>query len=139
MNQLIITGNLVYPPEARTTPTGVPVTTFLVAVTKRKAGANEKSADYFKVSAWKQLAESCAQHLDKGRKVAVVGEVSCSAYMGKDGTPRAQMEINASKVEFLTPRSNERYPESDIEREQRQQAAQYQAFETIEDDDLPFK
>lgn len=48
-------------------------------------------------------------------------------------------EVFVAEVEFLSPRSNERYPESDIEREQRQQAAQYQAFETIEDDDLPFK
>lgn len=139
MNQLIITGNLVYPPEARTTPAGVPVTTFTVAVTRRNTPQGEKSADYFRVTAWRALGESCAKHLDKGRKVAVVGEVSCKAYTGKDGSARCQMEVNASQVEFLTPRSNDRFPESDIEREQRQQAAQYQACETIEDDDQPFK
>ena len=75
-----------------------------MAVNRRKGQDNE--TDYFRCSAWRELAESCAQYLKKGSKVCVWGSVSVSTYKAQDGTMRASMDVTASDVEFLTPRES---------------------------------
>lgn len=107
MNKLTIIGNLTRAPESRVTSTGVTVVSFTVAVNRRRsqnADNSQPEADFFRVSAWRQLGENCARYLDKGRKVCVVGAVSCRTYTGNDGQTHASMEINADDVEFLTPK-----------------------------------
>ena len=104
MNKLTIIGNLTADPELRTIPSGASVCTFTVAVTRR-FGKEDRQTDFFRVTAWRQLGETCSRYLSKGRKVCVIGEVSARAYEGKDGTVRASLEVTADEVEFLTPRA----------------------------------
>ncbi|HIU18936.1 MAG TPA: single-stranded DNA-binding protein, partial [Candidatus Limiplasma stercoravium] len=63
MNKLTIIGNLTRDPELRTTSTGVNVCSFTVAVNRRRSaqGGNQPEADFFRVSAWRQLGENCAK------------------------------------------------------------------------------
>jgi single-strand DNA-binding protein len=107
MNKLFIVGNLTRDPELRTTSSGISVCSFTVAVNRRRssaAAAGQPEADFFRVSAWRQLGENCQKYLAKGRKVAVVGSVSVQTYQGNDGTTRASLEVNADDVEFLSPK-----------------------------------
>ena len=106
MNKVFIVGNLTRDPELRSTRDGIPVCSFTVAVNRRQrnAEAGQPEADFFRVSAWRQLGDICSRYLAKGRKVAVVGTVSASAYVGNDGQARASLEVTADDVEFLTPR-----------------------------------
>lgn len=139
MNKLTIIGNLTADPELRSTPSGVSVCTFTVAVNSRQKDAT----DFFRVSAWRQLGESCSRFLAKGKKVAVVGEVTARAFEGKDGSLRARMEVTASEVEFLSPKSEDKPVDrsSQYDREQREAAKRYAEdaeFEEITDGDLPF-
>ena len=110
MNKLTIIGNLTRDPELRTTSTGVNVCSFTVAVNRRNARRDDQNgqpeADFFRVSAWRQLADICSKYLAKGRKVCVVGSVSVHTYTGNDGTTRASMEVNADDVEFLSSRND---------------------------------
>ena len=107
MNKLTIIGNLTRDPELRTTSAGKEVCTFTVAVNRRKTGNNQKpEADFFRVSAWDGLAKSCGQFLAKGRKVAVVGSVSVHTFQTQTGETKAQLEVNASDVEFLSPKGD---------------------------------
>ena len=107
MNKLLIIGNLTRDPEMRTTSAGKDVCTFTVAVNRRKTGNNQQpEADYFRVSAWDGLAKSCGQFLAKGRKVAVVGSVSVHTFQTQTGETKAQLEVNASDVEFLSPKGD---------------------------------
>lgn len=104
MNHLTIIGNLTKDPEMRTTAAGVNVCDFTVAVNRRQrreSQAGQPEADFFRVSAWRQLGESCAKFLTKGRKVCVVGPVSVRTYQTQDGTTRASLEVTAQDVEFL--------------------------------------
>ena len=100
MNKLIAIGNLAREPELRSTPNGIPVCTFTIAVNGRK---QDEPATFFRVTAWRQLGENCNRYLTKGKKVFVSGPVSVSTYTAKDGTTRASMEITAEDVEFLSP------------------------------------
>ena len=110
MNKVFLIGNLTRDPELRTTQTGVSVCSFTIAVNRRRASnaeAGQPEADFFRVTAWRQLGEICSKYLAKGRKVSVVGTVSASAYTGNDGQPRASLEVQADDVEFLTPRGEQ--------------------------------
>ena len=100
MNKLAAIGNLTRDPELRSTPNGIPVCTFTIAVNGRKS---DEASTFFRVTAWRQLGENCNRYLTKGKKVFVSGPVSVSTYTAKDGTTRASMEITAEDVEFLSP------------------------------------
>lgn len=105
MNKLIIIGNLTRDPDMATTPSGKAVCTFNVAV-NRRSGGDHPEATYFRVTAWEQLAERCAQYLSKGKKVCCVGSVGAHAYTTNQGEIRAALEMQAREVEFLTPRAD---------------------------------
>ena len=130
MNKLTIIGNLTRDPELRTTSSGANVCDFTVAVNRRETDSNgNQLADFFRVSAWRQLGENCAKFLAKGRKVCVVGPVSVRTYTTKDGETKASMEITAQDVEFLSPKS-EGPSVSTADRDA--------GFTAVETDELPF-
>ena len=114
MNRLTIIGNLVRDPELRTVGSGINVCTFTVAVNRRKKTEGQPEADFFRVSAWRGLADTCSKYLAKGRKVAVVGSVSAQAYMGSDGTAKASLEVTADDVEFLSSRNEQSETTTDV-------------------------
>lgn len=133
MNQLTIIGNLCHSPELRTTDNGISVCSFTVAVNRRSKSSNpnQPEADFFRVSAWRELGENCQKYLEKGRKVAVVGPVSVRAYEGKDGTAKASLEVTAQNVEFLSSKGDAagKVPEAP-------KAAE--GYTEVDGEDLPF-
>ena len=109
----VIVGNLGRDPEMRYTPSGVPVTTFSVAVSRKWKGQDgemHEKTTWFRVKAWRKLAELCNQYLSKGRQVLVEGEVEASAWASQDGEPRASLEITAQTVKFLGSRGGAAAP-----------------------------
>ena len=101
MNKLTIIGNLTADPEMRVTTTGRNVCTFTVAVNRR-----DGEADFFRVSAWEKRGEVCKKYLTKGKKVCVIGPVSVHTYQANSGETRANLEVTADDVEFLSSNSS---------------------------------
>lgn len=135
MNKVHIIGNLTKDPALRTTPQGLSVCDFTVAVNRR--GKDE--TDYFRVTVWRQLAEICAKYLAKGRKVCVVGAVSARTYQTNDGQTRVSLEVTADDVEFLSPRdAQEMEQEQTYQRQERAAIQQDRGFTAVEPTDLPF-
>jgi single-strand DNA-binding protein len=97
MNNVIISGRLTADPELKTTPNGVSVCTFIVAVDRN---SKDDIADFPIVVAWRQTAEFVAKYLSKGRKVIIRGEIRTRNYEDKDGNKRKATEIQADRVEF---------------------------------------
>ena len=140
MNKLTIIGNLTRDPELRTTQSGVSVCSFTVAVNRRqtaqqRASGQQADADYFRVSAWRELGENCAKWLINGRKVAVVGPVSVSTYQGQDGKTYANMEVTAQDVEFLSSKQDIQRPAEPAPQVDPQSGMQQVEMDT---DELPF-
>lgn len=112
MEKTQIIGNLTRDPELRVTQTGLNVCSFTVAVNQKPTKAQreagqEPPAKFFRVTAWRELAEICNKYLAKGRKVYVEGTINASAYTGQqDGKPHASLELTADNVEFLSSRSD---------------------------------
>lgn len=137
MQKLTIIGNLTHNPETRTTQSGVSVCSFTVAVNRRFANQDgEKQTDFFRINAWRGLADTCAKYLAKGRKVAVIGELQARMYDGKDGEKRMSLDVQADEVEFLTPKSQAEQTEQ-TEPEQ-QPKTDENGFTDVNTMDLPF-
>ena len=136
MNRLTIIGNLTRDPETRTTQSGKIVCTFTVAVNRR---GGQQEADYFRVSAWNQLGDTCQRYLAKGRKVAVIGSVSVSCYTTQNGENRASLEVFAQDVEFLSSREDGQQARSaSVPVPQQAQTSTNAGYEQVDDEDLPF-
>ena len=143
MNKLTIIGNLTRDPELRSVQGRegmVSVCDFTVAVNRRQKNAQgQNEADFFRVTTWRGLADTCKKYLAKGRKVCVVGPVSCRTYTGNDGVTRASLEMTADDIEFLTPKDQQAAPAQQPEY-QNVPAEQTGIPGTIDadDEDLPF-
>ncbi len=142
MNKLTIIGNLTRDPELRTTPNGVSVCDFTVAVNRRNRSRDgqggQPEADFFRVSAWRVLGENCAKFLAKGRKVCVIGPVSVRTYQGNDGATRASLEVTADDVEFLSPRGEGEAAGAYSAPAPAAADSQPAGFTAVETDELPF-
>lgn len=104
----MITGNLTRDPELRSTNNGTAVCSMRVAVnTRRKdpeSGEWGEKPNYFDVTVWGAQGESCAQHLAKGRAVAVDGRLDWREWDATDGSGKRQaVSIIAENVQFLGP------------------------------------
>lgn len=133
INTLMIIGNLTRDPELRATKDGTQVCTFTVAVNRKISRGTAEQTDYFRVTAWRGLAESCAKYLQKGRKVYVSGPVTQSSYQGRDGQMHGTMEVTANEVEFLSGT-----PNSDRPAVQDKAPDTNKGFVEVTEGDLPF-
>lgn len=104
LNKMLVIGNLGGDPEMRYTPNGDPVTSFSIATNRRyttRDGEQREETEWFRVTAWRQLAEQCNQYLTKGRRVYVEGRLKSRTWTGDDGQTRFSNEIDAQQVVFL--------------------------------------
>jgi single-strand DNA-binding protein len=97
MNSVQLIGRLTHDPDAGHTARGTAVTSFRLAIDR--PGRN--GADFVTVKAWERLAEVTAEHLTRGRRVAVQGRLAHEAWMGSDGRRAERLTVVADRVEFL--------------------------------------
>jgi single-strand DNA-binding protein len=103
LNRVILIGRLTKDPELRYTPAGVAVTQFTLAVDRPFANSqtNKKEADFIAIVTWRELAETCANYLRKGRLCAVEGRIQVRSYDNKEGKKVFVTEVVADNVRFL--------------------------------------
>lgn len=103
VNQITIVGNVGSAPELKYTQNNVPFCRFSVAVNEQwnKDGEKQERVTWFPVVAFNGKSEACANYLEKGRLVAIVGKVRTREYETKDGTKHQVMQIVADTVSFL--------------------------------------
>ena len=132
MNKITLIGNLTHDPEVRSTPNGVTVCSFTIAVDRKfKDQSGNNQTDFFRINAWRSLGDTCARWLSKGKKVAVVGELQARTYEAKDGKTRMSLDVQADECEFLSPRTDAKHDEPKEE-------VDASGFEDISSDQIPF-
>lgn len=103
LNSIILEGNLVADPVAKTTPNGTSIASFSIA-SNRTYFVKEKEVDtevsYFDIEAWSKLADSCNETLKKGRSVRVVGRLKQDRWTDADWKNHSRVKIVAEHVEF---------------------------------------
>ncbi|HDH4488997.1 TPA: single-stranded DNA-binding protein [Staphylococcus aureus] len=139
LNRTVLVGRLTKDPELRSTPNGVNVGTFTLAVNRTFTNAQgEREADFINVVVFKKQAENVEKYLSKGSLAGVDGRLQTRNYENKDGKRVYVTEVVADSVQFLEPKNNN-------QQSNRQQNGQTQTgnnpFDNttaITDDDLPF-
>jgi single-strand DNA-binding protein len=102
LNRTILIGRLTRDPELRYTPNGVAVTTFTLAVDRPFSNQQgDREADFINIVTWRQLAETCANYLRKGRLTAVEGRIQVRNYENNEGRKVYVTEVVADNVRFL--------------------------------------
>ena len=114
-NRVILAGNLTRDPELRSTNEGVPVCDFGIAVNRRKPkDSHEEKADFFDVSAWRELGETIANYKKKGDPIIVEGRLQYRSWEDREsGQKRSKVDVVADNVQFLSNRGGEDGEEDD--------------------------
>lgn len=103
MNKVLLVGRLTRDPELRTTPSGMAVTRFTVAVSQTFTNRNgERGADFINCSAWGRQADNISKYCRKGTLVSAEGRIRTSSYDAQDGTKRYTTEVVCDTVNFLS-------------------------------------
>ena len=98
-NRVMLAGNLVRDPELRFTSNGIPVCSFSIAVNRVRS--KDDAADFFNVSAWRELGETIATHKKKGDPILLEGRLQYRTWEAEDGTKRSTVDVVADNVQFL--------------------------------------
>lgn len=140
MNKAILTGRLTKDPEHRTTPNGVSVTTFAVAVSRRTKNAEGRyDADFINVVAWRSTADFVAKYFQKGSRIGVVGSIQSRSYEDKNGNRRYVTEVVAEEAEFVGSKKQAESKEASYDTNPDDLFGEEIAgFEPVEDPHLPF-
>lgn len=100
---ITIVGNLTADPELRTTSAGAQVVSFTIASTPRSWNRStnqfeDGQALFMRCSAWRDLAEHCAQSLAKGMRVIAQGRLQQRSYQAQDGSNRTVIELQVDEI-----------------------------------------
>ncbi|MCZ2099577.1 MAG: single-stranded DNA-binding protein [Anaerolineae bacterium] len=76
--------------------------------TDRTTNEAREKTTIFNCTAWRQLAETCAQYVRTGMQIMVTGEVDARAYTAQDGEARASLDLDVRDVQFLGSREDAR-------------------------------
>lgn len=133
--KIVLVGRLGRDPEMRYLQNGTPVTSFSVATDRKwtdASGQLQERTTWFRVAAWRRLAETCNQYLTKGSLVLVEGELQePKPYQARDGEWRASLEVTANIVRFLSTRGEAAAAGEYSAREE-------EAGPTIDEEEIPF-
>lgn len=153
MNKVLLVGRLTRDPELRTTPSGMAVARFTLAVSQNFTNKNgERGADFINCSAWGRQAGNISKYCQKGSLVSAEGRIRTGSYDAQDGTKRYTTEVVCDAVNFLSTRNggtsssrDEFMPEADMMNMPMETADltedPFKSFGeeiTLSSDDLPF-
>ena len=111
---------------------GAAVTNLRVAASRNYTGSDgerKEETEWFRVVAFRKLAELCSQYLQKGRRVYIEGRLQTRSWEGQDGQKRFTTEVIAQDVQFLDSRPGGA-PRSDDQQD---------APMDLEPEDVPFE
>ncbi len=103
MNKVMLVGRLTRDPELRTTPGGMAVTRFTIAISQNFTNRNgERGTDFINCSAWGRQADNISKYCHKGTLVSAEGRIRTSSYTAQDGSKRYTTEVVCETVNFLS-------------------------------------
>lgn len=101
INRVVLVGRLTKDPELRYLPNGTGTASFTLAVDRPFTNGNgQRETDFIPIVVWRQLAETVANYLKKGRLTAVEGRIQIRKWESDNGT-RYITEVVADNVRFL--------------------------------------
>ncbi|WP_340569927.1 single-stranded DNA-binding protein [Staphylococcus aureus] len=155
LNRVVLVGRLTKDPEYRTTPSGVSVATFTLAVNRTFTNAQgEREADFVNCVVFRRQADNVNNYLSKGSLAGVDGRLQSRNYENQEGRRVFVTEVVCDSVQFLEPKNTDDN-QQDLYQQQAQQTRGQSQYSNnkpvkdnpfanangpieIDDDDLPF-
>ncbi|HDG6056138.1 single-stranded DNA-binding protein [Staphylococcus aureus] len=140
LNRVVLVGRLTKDPEFRTTPNGVSVATFTLAVNRTFTNAQgEREADFINCVTFRKQADNVNNYLSKGSLAGVDGRLQSRSYENQEGRRVFVTEVVCDSVQFLEPKNNNQQPNNNYHQQGQTQTGN-NPFDNIETDfsDLPF-
>lgn len=110
-NKVILIGNLVADPELKQTQSGIPVTSFRIAVGRRFAKSTDaQQADFIDIVCWRQTAEFVTRYFSKGKSILVCGSLQSRSWTDQNGNKRYATEVVADEVSFVEKKTSDSIP-----------------------------
>lgn len=107
-NKVILLGRICNDLELKTTPSGVSVLSFSIAVDRRfQTKGEEKKADFFNCVAWRNEADFISRFWSKGKPILIEGELQNRSYVDKNGATKYITEIIVDRASFTGDKSSE--------------------------------
>ena len=100
-NLVVLTGRLTADPELKTTPNGITVTTFSIAVSRNYGSGEDRQTDFINIVAWRKTAEFITKYFKKGSMIGIEGSIQTRRYQDKNGNNRTIFEVVANNVQFV--------------------------------------
>ena len=100
-NLVVLTGRLTADPELKTTPNGITVTTFSIAVSRNYGSGEDRQTDFINIVAWRKTAEFITKKKKKGSMIGIEGSIQTRRYQDKNGNNRTIFEVVANNVQFV--------------------------------------
>ena len=100
LNVVVLSGRLTQDPELKTTPNGISVCSFSIAVERRFKSGEERQSDFINIVTWRSSAEFVSKYFKKGQMIAIRGSIQTRRYQDKDGNNRTAFEGVADDVQF---------------------------------------
>ena len=143
LNKVILGGRLTSDPELKTTQSGVAVTAFTIAVSRKAKKGEEAKADFINCTAWWQTAEFITTYFKKGSSICVVGSLLTRNWTTSTGEKRYSTEVLVDEANFVDSKgentSGGQIPSAPTFNAGSPEISSDTAFETLnENDDLPF-
>lgn len=108
INSVTLVGRLTKNPEIRTTPSGVEVGNFTLAVNRTFTNQQgEREADFINCIVFRKQAVSVNQYLSKGKLAGIVGRLQTRSYENKEGQKVFVTEVVCDNVQFLEPKNSQ--------------------------------
>lgn len=100
-NKSILMGRICNDLELKTTPNGIAVLSFRIAVDRNyQTKGEEKKTDFFNIVAWRTTAEFISKYFSKGKMILVDGELQTRQYTDKNGSTQNVVELIVSSAHF---------------------------------------
>ena len=148
LNKVILGGRLTTDPELRSTPTGVSVTSFSIAINRRYAKQGEAAqTDFINIVAWRQQAEFITKYFRKGSPICICGSLQSRSWTDNDGKKRYATDVVCEEASFVDSKSESTgqsntftpdYAAAGVPGAAGVSAEEPKFEELSEDDDLPF-
>ena len=100
-NEVSLGGRLTQDPELKTTPSGVSVCSFTVAINRRAGKDGESKADFINCTAWRETAEFISRYFRKASSIFVKGYLQQRSWEAQDGTKRTVLEVQVQNAVFV--------------------------------------